>query len=477
MFALCWRRMVLCGCIFVLLVSGCSAVTPMPATQPPIPITGPVGTVQRVNDILEQGKTLGQLAIVAEKNRLDSGDILKVSGGGEGLLDFGEYLRLRLFNDTQMQAVRLERAENLPIFARVRLETGGFTGTLADVGGQAVFETPNGAKITILGTSFWIIYDAQEQSLGVGNFDGTVQVEAPGVSMPVNQLHYVILRPGEEPVERPMELNQTDLENQIRALNSPVEVLRTVLVVETPTPTPSPTDTSTPTPTPTNTGTATRTGTPSPTPTPTITPSPTPACPPILRVVENANCREGPGTNWNVITSFASGTDLIPYGYARWQTLWWYVGIPNSRAACWISDSTISVIGDASCLQALSVPPTYVPTVTPSSTPLPIPETPRLSAPANGLNRSCYSTSETINLSWYPVSNPNGTIYYEWVLENLTNGTSTGNWTSNTSVDVQVNCPSYDEQYRWYVRAVEGSGMNYGAYSEAWYFSIGYTIP
>jgi hypothetical protein len=246
----------------------------------------------------------------------------------------------------------LERGENLPLFARIHLETGGFTGKLTDEGGQVIFETPNGAEITILGTQFWIIYDPADQVLGVGNFEGTTVVAIRDISLAVRSNHYVIVRPGQPPEpERLIPMTRAELEELFRQQRSAVPVLR-ALLEETPTPTPT---------VPADTPTLTYTTTSTPTPSPTLTS--TPACPPRLEVVQNAFCRAGPGTNWVPRTGFLPGISLEPKGLSPFQPLWWYVAIP-SGGSCWISDLNVNIIGEASCLPIIPVPPTYTPTPT-----------------------------------------------------------------------------------------------------------------
>ena len=498
--------------ISLMLLAGCIAQATVQATM--LPSTGLIGMISRINDLVEHGPSASQLSEVAESDPLDAGDVLRVSNGGEGLLDFGQFLQLRLLNDTELRTIKLEHAANLPLMARIRLETGGFTGKLIEEGGKAVFETPNGAEITILGTEFWIVYDPEEQILGVGNFEGLVFLSVGGDPIAISSNHYVIVRKDQPEPERPMPVTRGEFEESSRVLGSPVTALRT-LFLET---APVPTTTLAENPVVTSSVPAailTATYTPRPpslTPTkpspPSLTPTPPPACPPTLEVVQNAFCREGPGSNWEAITSFKVGTVLEPRGLSAYQPLWWYVAIPSGRGSCWISDSTLNAVGEASCLPVVPAPPTYTPIpptdtpitpsptpITPSPTPtdtpvptvpvievtvLPVnlpPPAPALISPANGLEHYCPTerSQDTITLQWAEVSDPEGIASYEWVLENLTNGTSVGGAVSGTSVSVPVDCGVPPTQYRWEVRAIDGTGM-VGPFSSSWTFISAYIL-
>jgi murein DD-endopeptidase MepM/ murein hydrolase activator NlpD len=115
--------------------------------------------------------------------------------------------------------------------------------------------------------------------------------------------------------------------------------------------------------------TETSTPTPSPTPSPTITATPTLfVCAPTLTIIQNAFCRTGPGTVYDVATGFTDGTVLEINGQNMNDAIkWWRVTIPNTTASCWVSDSLVDRPEDAVCVQELFDPPT--PTPTPTVTP------------------------------------------------------------------------------------------------------------
>jgi hypothetical protein len=110
-----------------------------------------IGSVSRVSDIVQQNQTR-----VQGTNPLQQDDTIRLANGGEGLLDFGSGLRLRLFNDSQVGGVRAGSAQGAALLVRLRLEFGGFTGQLTQPGGQVVIETPNGATVNVAGTDFFL---------------------------------------------------------------------------------------------------------------------------------------------------------------------------------------------------------------------------------------------------------------------------------------------------------------------------------
>lgn len=330
----------------MILLGGCAPQQAEAVT--PTLNSGVIGTISRVNDNVERGQSAGKMIPVTANDPLNAGDFLQVSKGGEGLLDFGNYLQLRVFNDTKLQAITLQHADNIPLYARIQLETGGFTGTLQKKEGKAVFETPNGATISILGTQFWVIYNPIDKVVGVGNFGGTISVSAQNITRAVTSNHYLIVKDGQPPEpERVLSISRAGLENLIRKQGSPLTVLQTAFET-TATPT-----AATPTATPIDTLTPADTLT----PTLTVTPTPTPACPPTLHVVRAALCRVSPGTSKEVMNVFPLDATMIPSKRTFSDPVWWNVPEPASGLSCWISSANLEMIGDASCVPLVGLVP------------------------------------------------------------------------------------------------------------------------
>ena len=87
----------------------------------------------------------------------------------------------------------------------------------------------------------------------------------------------------------------------------------------------------------------------------TNTPTSTTPAAPQLTLTENANCRKGPGTAYNVVTSFVKGKILDAAGRNDSNT-WWLVKIPDG-GACWVSDSTAGKSGPVEQLAIVPAPP------------------------------------------------------------------------------------------------------------------------
>jgi hypothetical protein len=365
------------------MMAGC---VPAPAISTAVPTAAPtsspvsIGMLVRDLDVVEHGPSADEMVPVEDSVSLNPGDSLRVTKGGEGVLDFGGFLQLRVFNDTQLNEIVIESAANTPPIARLLLERGGFTGELVKEGSKAIFQTPGGAEITVLGTTFFIVYDPKDGTTTLGNFEGSLGVISNGKLASLNAGHFLKVPAGEPPgPEQPLLIDREAFDTAARELKSPIEVVDTLLVVGptatslpataviSPSPTTAPSDTASPT------FTSTASATPVP-PTPTNTPL---ACPPVITVDQPAFCREGPGTNYRVITGFEPQTTLRVDGQSPFKPLWWWVEIPTG-GHCWISDAVVTIAGDtsASCVSIIKPPPTYTPTFTPTLTPRPPTKTP-----------------------------------------------------------------------------------------------------
>jgi murein DD-endopeptidase MepM/ murein hydrolase activator NlpD len=239
-------------------------------------------------------------------------------------------------------------------------------------------------------------------------------------------------------------------------------------------PSKNPDVTLTPTATATALPTATRTPTATPTATATATATPE-VCEAKLTLTKNVNCRKGPGTVYDVFTSYATGQELVIAGRNDDPAnIWWYVQAPNVQGGfCWVSDANVAVTAagapPAACMPVTPapptptpVPPTHTPTPTPADT-TPPPAPVRLN-PSDGFN-SVGSCPTSVTLTWSQVNDPSGIARYEWQMERLNPSTGgyeyfAGGSTSARSVSVPLGCG----RYRWRVRAVDGAG-NTGAFS------------
>jgi hypothetical protein len=92
--------------------------------------------------------------------------------------------------------------------------------------------------------------------------------------------------------------------------------------------------------------------TPTPTETPQSTASASPTATatssvPVATFIKNANCRQGPGTKYEVVTSFLAGQTVEIVGRnPDFDNTWWYVKIPDDNGKCWVSLTTAQAYGD-----------------------------------------------------------------------------------------------------------------------------------
>jgi hypothetical protein len=213
---------------------------PQPATQPsaqeePVnPQEGRIGLVQRELDVVQLGKSAGSLDTVSDRKDLFAGDVLRIQEGGEGLLDFGSGMLLRLFNDTQV-GVTSASAPGAPFDVRLYLEDGGFTGELTEPGGKAVFETPNHAQITVLGTRFLVAYDTRTETTTVANFDGTLEVVSPAGALDLPPATFTLVMPNQPPdPPRPFQVSMEEYNRVARLVQSPLLALREFGMIDRP---------------------------------------------------------------------------------------------------------------------------------------------------------------------------------------------------------------------------------------------------
>jgi CSLREA domain-containing protein len=98
---------------------------------------------------------------------------------------------------------------------------------------------------------------------------------------------------------------------------------------------------------------------------PTFTPTPTLGAP-LAEAAQNANCRFGPGTVYDVVGYLLQGQSAPVVGRNAENT-WWAITIPERRQPCWVSGGTLQASGDLGLVQILAAPPT--PTPSPTSEP------------------------------------------------------------------------------------------------------------
>lgn len=310
------------------------SATPAAATVTVPP--APIGSVSRVEDQVEHGPEGGLLSSVTdEAEDLHADDRVGVRDGGEALLDFGNALRVILFNNSET-TVATRAAEDTPLIVHFVLWRGGLIGEkeLSDAR-QVELDTPAGAKVTVVGTTFFVTYDANSEVTTVGNFGGTVTVTSGGASRTVANNSYVIAEPDRPPgPAQPLLLDADGFAERARALNTPLAVVDELQAGPTATPRPRPTATDTPAPV---------------LPTATFT--------------VDANCWRGPGRIYEVLRVIPAGTRLRVTGRNP-QASWWQ--LDAGRFTCWAVDSVLAV-ENGFLVEAVRtpIPPTFTPTPAP----------------------------------------------------------------------------------------------------------------
>lgn len=211
--------------LIISLACVCSGSTPPPVepeavTRRPTPVP-PAGQLTPEEAVVEVGQAVDALQQLVDIAPFFGGDVLRVTNGGQVLMEIGDEMWLRLFNDSQLDVVSVEAAENTPLDVQIFLEDGGFTGQVTAEGGQAQFETPNGVTVTILGTTFFVGHDTRTNQTIVVNFEGRIMVD-DGSSTVTLSPGFMMTAPSGSPEQfRPITLEQ--FETAIRRSDSPIQ--------------------------------------------------------------------------------------------------------------------------------------------------------------------------------------------------------------------------------------------------------------
>ena len=104
--------------------------------------------------------------------------------------------------------------------------------------------------------------------------------------------------------------------------------------------------------------------------TPTITPSPTITLTPTLgvpmvSVSMDTNCREGPGTQFDLVGALLVGKQAEVVGVSTTGG-YWIIKNPNHAGECWLWDFYATITGPTDGLPRINPPPTPTPSFTPT---------------------------------------------------------------------------------------------------------------
>lgn len=137
--------------------------------------------------------------------------------------------------------------------------------------------------------------------------------------------------------------------------------------------------------------------------------TPTPAAAPLITFTQNANCRKGPGTPYEIVTSATAGQAAQIEGRSQ-ASDWYYVLLPSGTTRCWVAASTGTLSGSVDGLSVIPAPslPTATFTAAPSKPPAP---------ELNVSNQVCDATKYVVRLSWKDVAGETGyRVYRDGVL-------------------------------------------------------------
>ena len=134
-----------------------------------------VGTINLVNSQVETGPP-DNLQFLEGQQAFQNGDGVRVTDGGKGKLTLDDGSFMILFNQTEVSGVTVSTS---PPETDLFLQNEGFLGHVPS-GKPANVIMPNGARITILGTYFFVMFNRETQVATAGNFDGLVNYAPPG---------------------------------------------------------------------------------------------------------------------------------------------------------------------------------------------------------------------------------------------------------------------------------------------------------
>lgn len=145
-------------------------------TEPSSPDS--IGTVSNMKTQVHAGAR-DDLKLIEGETPLGNDGFVSVTDGGKARLEFPGPISLLLFNQSDMDGIKLEYdASSNPRIVN-RLIRGGFLGYVAP-GNRLTIDLAFGVKVNVLGTNFFIIYDEETGLITIGKFDGTLTVSIPG---------------------------------------------------------------------------------------------------------------------------------------------------------------------------------------------------------------------------------------------------------------------------------------------------------
>lgn len=140
--------------------------------------TSIIGTVQNIRTQVYAGES-NNLKLINGETDLGNNEFVKVEDGGKARLSFPGPINLLLYNQSEVDDIRLEFDDNSNPRIVNRLIRGGFSGYV-EPGHQLTINLSFGIQVNVLGTNFFIIFDDVSGFITIGKYDGTLSVTIPG---------------------------------------------------------------------------------------------------------------------------------------------------------------------------------------------------------------------------------------------------------------------------------------------------------
>ena len=184
-----------------------------------------IGTVQRVRSVVQSGPQ-NSLTEVTDIEDLFNDDAVRVTQGGSAKLQFGSQIGIKLFNDSELGGVKAEVAQGTPNRIAWKLIRGGLSGQVAQPGGSAEISVLTGAKITVLGTRFFVTYEPNSGYVVAGNFDGKMNWsfnDGGERSIPIGEM--VDISESGETAMYPIPFGPDEFDRIVDSVGSPIDAL------------------------------------------------------------------------------------------------------------------------------------------------------------------------------------------------------------------------------------------------------------
>jgi hypothetical protein len=343
--------------VFFLMFVGlcsCQSIIPNTGNNTPLPTNTstdnnkPIGTVLDIKTQVHAGARDNPV-LIEGKTDLGNDDYVSVTDGGKARLEFPGPISLLLFNQSDMDGIKLESDVSSNPRITNRLIRGGFLGYVAP-GKQLTVDLAFGVKVNVLGTNFFIVYDEESGFIIIGKFDGTLIVSVPGqadVSLEDSELADITSKRAIRHLS-PISFTSSDFEKMADTCNSPIQGLN-ILRRDNGLPLPGETTADKNVELPCGT-------------TSLLTPSPeTPACQTTTATVKanTAYLREGPDLRFKASSQYKTGAQFTVLG--RYKD-WFQVESPDGEKG-WLYKDWLSISSNIDTNSVCLVPEGEVPMI------------------------------------------------------------------------------------------------------------------